>query len=171
MNSHEAKLVMKSTFRMFFVLYVLLLVTFTLFDNMFGRNVENFFIWGSLPPNYDITQSLNLVPFRTINLYIRNIQNNVITLGDFIVNILGNICAFMPFSLFLPLLFPKINKWWKFLIAVSGIVCFIEAMQFVFQKGSCDIDDFILNVTGAMVLYAILKIKRIRQIIEKATLQ
>lgn len=40
-------------------------------------------------------------------------------------------------------------------------------MQFLTLSGSCDIDDLILNLSGSLVLYLILKIKPINKVIRK----
>ncbi|MEG2634341.1 MAG: VanZ family protein [Oscillospiraceae bacterium] len=170
-DAHSAKLIMKSTFRTFFVLYILLLITFTLFDDVFGRATGDFIIWGNIPNWSEIKESINIIPFRTVRLYIRNIKNDIITVMDFAINIVGNICAFMPLSLFLPLLFPKLKSRGKFILTVSVVVLSIELMQLVSQRGSCDIDDLILNVSGAMLMYEILRTKPLQQLIHSITLQ
>ena len=38
-------------------------------------------------------------------------------------------------------------------------------MQFITMSGCCDIDDVILNVMGALVMFGILRIKSINQLI------
>ena len=47
------------------------------------------------------------------------------------------------------------------------IVVLIEILQFVTMSGSCDIDDLILNVLGASIVYFIVKIKFIYKLIHK----
>ena len=42
-------------------------------------------------------------------------------------------------------------------------------MQLLFLTGASDIDDVILNVAGAMCLYAVLRIKKISRAISKFT--
>ena len=59
---------MKINLYIFFILYLILLITLTLFDSLWGRNsidVKNF-------KDY-IKQSVNLVPFKTIIIYIKEI--------------------------------------------------------------------------------------------------
>ena len=46
------------------------------------------------------------------------------------------------------------------------IVLAIELLQFITLSGSCDIDDIILNVSGALIMYAILKIKDVNNLIK-----
>ena len=53
----------------------------------------------------------------------------------------------------------------KFFITMIIVVLLIEGLQFVTLSGSCDIDDLILNVFGALILYLILSIKSIKHFI------
>ncbi len=168
-DGERAAFVMRSTFRAFFLLYLLLLLTFTLFDDAFGRNGGAFELWGM--PNWaEIRESVNLVPFKTIRLYIFNIRNDRIMWRDFIVNIVGNICAFMPMAFFLPLLFDRCKKRLPFYLTVTLSVVAIEVIQLLTRRGSCDVDDLILNVLGAAILYEILRVKPMRRLIRRFTM-
>ena len=56
---------MKINLWIFFVLYLVLLITFTLFDPMWGRNGFNSFNWTQEGLNIYLDNSLNLIPFKT----------------------------------------------------------------------------------------------------------
>ena len=71
----------------------------------------------------------------------------------------------MPFALFIPALFKKINNTKKFLITILCITLGIELIQFITFSGRCDIDDVILNTFGAFIMYKILNIKDIKNLI------
>lgn len=162
---------MKNTFMIFFVLYLLLIVTFTLFDNNFGRSGVNILSWNSEKFNVYIKNSLNIIPFKTITDFIIKFINSDISLNTFLINIVGNIVALMPFGFFLPLLFgKKINNVKKFLIFMTIFTFGIEFLQFIFFTGSCDIDDIILNVFGAIIIYLIMKLEKVKNIVSKITL-
>ena len=45
----------------------------------------------------------------------------------------------------------------------------VELLQFLFLTGSSDIDDVILNVSGAMCFYAVIKIKQVSAAVSKFT--
>ena len=107
--------------------------------------------------------SFNIVPFKTIKLFTNGYINGYVNLKNFSINIIGNLCAFMPFGMFLPLMFKNINKYYKFFIVMCFIVLCIEILQFITMSGSCDIDDLILNVFGASIIYFICKIKYINK--------
>lgn len=62
--------------------------------------------------------------------------------------LLGNIIMFMPIGFFPALLWRK-PRWWKSLLAGFGSSVTIEFIQFFIGR-STDIDDVILNTTGAL---------------------
>ena len=84
-------------------------------------------------------------------------------------NLLGNFLVFMPFAFFVPALIKVINSAWRFLAFICAVVLVIELLQIVFLTGSADIDDFILNVTGAMAAYGIMQITAVQKVINKLT--
>jgi glycopeptide antibiotics resistance protein len=55
----------------------------------------------------------------------------------------------------------------KFLLFISLTVIVVEVLQIVFLTGSADIDDFILNVGGAMAAYGVLNIQKVKYGINK----
>ena len=146
---------MKRNLWIYFFLYLILVITLTLFDTSWGRsgiklkNIDNI---------KNIKQYINLKPFKTITGYIKCLDS-VYTSKQVILNLFGNILAFMPMSIFMPLLFKKQNKWYIFLFTMLFMVTSIELLQFVTGSGRCDIDDLILNVGGAFLFYILIKIK------------
>lgn len=152
-----------------FVFYLIILIDFTLIDEGMGRNIFNVFSWNEDAFRNYIDTSTNLVPFYTVKLFINGYKNGQLALSVMLENIFGNFVAFMPFSFFLPCIFKRFNKWYKVLIAVTLSVIAVELLQFLFLTGSSDIDDVILNVTGAMFLYAVLRIKKVSRVILKFT--
>lgn len=155
---------MKINLWIFFILYVLLFITLTLFSGFYGRNGFTLVKWNKELFNNYIHNSLNLIPFKTIMEYI--MPPNILLSRIVIVNVLGNIFACMPFGFFLPLLFKKQNDFIVFTITMIVIVLIIELLQFATLSGSCDIDDFILNVLGAVIMYLILRVKKIKNVVQ-----
>lgn len=158
-------------FWLFFILYLQLLLTLTEFDQMFGRNISSIFHPNSYITRLYLQNNVNLVPFKTIFEFISALFTHELPVRVISVNLLGNICAFMPFAFFLPLFFKSMNVWKKFIICMVLIVITIEILQLVFMTGSCDIDDLILNVSGAWIMYGILKISKIQKFIKALTMQ
>ena len=72
-----------------------------------------------------------------------------------IQNIVGNLLAFMPLSFYLPYFFHKMLDIKRFIITVSGLIITVELLQFILKVGSLDIDDFILNIIGALIGFII----------------
>ena len=72
--------------------------------------------------------------------------------------LLGNIAMFVPIGFF-PALLWRGWRWWKVLLLGLLTSCAIECIQFFFGR-STDIDDVILNTTGAVLgfgLYALFR--------------
>lgn len=162
---------MKGTFLLFFAVYLSLILTLTLFDPAFGRDRGFTFVFSdSERLNSYLQTSFRILPFGTISEYVGALFTHRIRLSIVLTNLLGNVVAFMPLALFLPLFFRKCRRFLFFLLAVSLFVLCIELLQFVFVVGSCDIDDLILNVSGACLAYAVLRLKPVKKVITKLCL-
>jgi glycopeptide antibiotics resistance protein len=105
-------------------------------------------------PNW--RDSMNIVPFRTIELYARSSL-----VGIARVNLLGNLALLAPMGFLAPMLWRRLDTWFRMIgLAVAGAVS-IELLQFarryVFGMvgRSVDIDDVILNTAGALAVYAV----------------
>ena len=146
-----------------FLLYVLLFFTLTLFNR--GEFIS--FNWDEEEYLNYINTSFNIIPFKTIRAYFKAFFKGNISTNLFLYNIFGNFFALMPFALGLPMIFEKQNKFFIFLGTISVLVLGIELLQFISFAGSCDIDDFILNVFGACIMYGVLHIKRVKKIVNK----
>ena len=144
---------MKINLRIFLALYLLLFATLTLFDPLWGRN-GGFVIWNKELFEMYVQNSLNLVPFKTVLQYFYRG-----TVSQFIVNIVGNLVCLMPLGILLPLNFEKQRKTGIFLMTCVLTVSAVEILQFVTLSGSCDVDDLILNVGGAFLIYLFTKNK------------
>lgn len=150
-----------------FCLYIVFLLSLTLFDTYFNRNGINIFSLDKDMVKEYMNSSFNIIPLKTIKLYFNGYNGGYLSKSLFLYNIIGNLCALMPLSFFLPLLFKKQNNILIFILTIILIVIGIESMQFLTLSGSCDIDDLILNLSGSLVLYLIFKIKPINKVIRK----
>lgn len=93
--------------------------------------------------------SYNFTPFSTISAYLSNDSYWLVSF----YNLSANIVLFIPFGLFL--LYrqgKKMTVIHRFLIPFFSISS-IEISQYVFKRGSLDIDDLILNLTGVYLGY------------------
>ena len=167
---NKGKKILKVNLIIYFIIYTVTIITLTLFDEIFGRQGLVIPKWNKELLDMYMRNSFNIVPFDTIRLFINGYINGFVSTRDFAINILGNLCALMPCGIFIPMMFKRINKYYKFLILMIMLVISIELLQFITLSGSCDIDDLILNVLGASAVYYIYKIKFIKKIINRVFL-
>lgn len=168
-HSAEPQKIMRTTFWFFFGLYLMLLVTLVCFDSYFGRvGFDLLSKWNSQALATYFKESFNITPFKTIlNFVLAPFNGSNISARAIITNIFGNLAAFSPFAFFLPLLFKRLKKFSNFLMAMIAIVTVVELLQFALLTGCCDIDDLILNVGGAAILFGILKIKKVKALVDR----
>jgi glycopeptide antibiotics resistance protein len=100
-------------------------------------------------------RSNNFVPFKTINFYLFLADIN---LDIRIENLAGNIIGFMPFGFILPLLAKKFQKLGTVILHTFCLSLTFELLQLVFEFGSFDVDDLILNTLGGVLGYLPIKL-------------
>ena len=89
----------------------------------------------------------NLMPFRTIRNYADQMHD--FSFHDFAFeNLAGNILLFVPYGVFCPYFWQKQRKFSVFFLTALILIFCIEVTQVLTFLGSCDIDDFILNLIG-----------------------
>ena len=67
----------------------------------------------------------------------------------FLINIVGNMVAFMPFGFFLPIISRRSRKWYNTVSFGLIFSLILETLQLIFKVGSFDVDDMLLNTVGA----------------------
>lgn len=72
-----------------------------------------------------------------------------------IKNLFGNLLMFLPMGLYLPGFFKHLRALGAFCIWLIALIFVIEATELLLRRGSFDIDDFILNMAGALMGFAI----------------
>jgi glycopeptide antibiotics resistance protein len=117
--------------------------------------------------NTYIKMSTNFVPFKTIKGYIMAYINNSMNKSIIIENILGNIFLFAPAGILLPCIFKRVRKLRSFTITLLLVLLCIEMGQVITGTGSGDIDDVILNLTGAVLVFGIWKLSLVQKILRK----
>lgn len=157
-----------------FIMYLSFLITLTLFDPAFGRSggtgLANITDISPEEVRAYASTHKNLVPFDTVRRFFAIADRDTIGRRAFIINIIGNAVAFMPFAFFYPVLFKKQRKFRYFIITVILTVAFIETAQIILMTGSFDTDDIILNCGGAAVLFWLLRFPPIRRALSKLTM-
>lgn len=127
-----------------FILYLCLLAYLMFFSESFGRT------------DTSRGYQYNLIPLREISRYFRHFH----TIGPllFLINIGGNVAAFLPFGFFLPIISRRSRKWYNTCMLGFGFSLMLETLQLIFMVGSFDVDDMILNTLGAVLGYVIYRV-------------
>lgn len=122
---------------LFFILYILLLFYLLFFSESYGRTIEE--------RNY----RYNLELFKEIKRF----WNYRESLGwkTVILNLVGNIVAFVPFGFFLPMFFKFGRNFLGCVFASSFFSFFVESVQLATKVGAFDVDDIFLNTLGGLI--------------------
>ena len=168
-NNHKANKLMSRYLFVLFILYFILLVDFTLLDNNYGRNILSVFDPDRSSFRRYLKECTNFVPFATIKLFIKGYINNNLSLGDTVVNLFGNFTFFMPVPFFVCVFKKGKINFLKMLVFLFLCITVVEFLQVVFMTGSCDIDDLILNLSGAALFYFIICRRSVSDMLSKLT--
>ncbi len=139
--------IFKQNIKLYLILYIVLLISLTIFINRPDFALFDAKYIGTY------ASEINLIPFKTIIYFLVGNVN----LGTKIYNLVGNFVALMPLSFLLVLLNKKYETYKEQLKVLFITVLLIEFFQFILSAGRLDIDDFILNVGGALLFFTILK--------------
>ena len=136
--------------RICFVIYMIILVYFLLLSDGFGRSE------GYSEYRY------NLVPFQEIIRFIK--YRAYIDFSSVVINLLGNVVAFMPFGALIRWVVNRKMRWYQAVAYTFLFSLCVELLQLVAMVGVFDVDDLILNTLGGLfgffVYYLLLLINR-----------
>lgn len=165
-NIEEKTNIIRKHLIIILIIYVILLGSLLFIDKGYRREKWQYRVAFLSQEHFKLHS--NFIPFKTIGNYINGALKDTVGIKTVIINILGNIIAFAPFGIFIPLIWNKYYlKFKNFVILMCGIIGIVEIIQFVTMIGACDIDDLILNLFGACTLYGLLRISKIRKIVDK----
>lgn len=150
--------IVRVTIWLLFCLYLLVLL-FLLFGNGFSGRTN----WAFRDLAARWKQGVNWRPFTTIWSYLNWAEWDMGALSQAAVNIGGNLAAFAPCGVFLPLLFRRLRRFWAFFLAMTAAIVLVELIQLATGTGVCDIDDLILNLAGAAAVYGLAHIPPVRR--------
>jgi glycopeptide antibiotics resistance protein len=136
--------------RICFMVYMAFLVYFLLLSDGFGR------IAGYSGYRY------NLTPFQEIMRFVR--YRSYIDFSSVLINLLGNVVAFMPFGALIRWVINRRTRWYQAVIYTFLFSLCVELLQLVAKVGVFDVDDLILNTLGGLlgfwVYYVLLLVNR-----------
>ena len=133
-----------------FIIYLINL-TYQLFLNPALRHVKAF-------------SSVNISPLKTILLYYTAYERHTLPIKNIILNMIGNVMLFMPFGYFVYVLFKPMRSFQPYFFFFLFMIIGVEVVQYIWKVGSADIDDIILNMSGVLILYIVLKIPFIKKL-------
>ena len=127
-----------------FAVYLAVLCYFLFFADIMGRTYS------------DRVYHYNLMPFKEIGRF----WTYRYTLGFWAVmlNLLGNVVAFIPFGMFLPRLFPACRRCILTVVLAFEFSLCVEILQLIWKVGSFDVDDILLNTLGGVFGFLIYRI-------------
>ena len=74
---------------------------------------------------------------------------------DIIWNTVGNMAMLIPSGIVLPVVYRKLDSFWKVVAAGALISLCVEILQLPFPSRASDVDDLILNTLGVAVGYGV----------------
>lgn len=122
------------------IIYLILLTYFLFFAEAMGRT-----------PGTREDYAYNLVLFKEIRRFI--VYREVLGYRAVMLNIVGNVVAFMPFGFIVPEVWNELNHWYTITFLGFLFSLCIELTQLVSRVGSFDVDDLLLNTIGALLGY------------------
>lgn len=129
-----------------FFLYFVVLFYFLFFSEEMGRTYS------------EREYHYNLIPFLEIKRFIQYYE--VLGMQAVLLNLAGNVVAFMPFGFFLPVFATRCRTIWNTLLYSFELSVLVELIQLITKVGSFDVDDIILNTLGGILGYIVYKIVR-----------
>ena len=150
--------------KILFIIYLLLLITILFLKNEYRmRGFEDINTFSN-----EHFETINIIPFATIIGYISGLLFENININTVIINLATNLLLFAPMGFFIPILFDKkVKNIKQFGMVIVLITILVEILQFITYSGSTDIDDIILNTTGAIIIYMLMKTKFVKNLLNK----
>ncbi len=136
--------------RIMFGVYIICLAYFLFFAESAGRTFEG------------RTYHYNLELFKEIRRFI--VHRHTLGTKAVLLNLVGNIVAFVPFGFFLPILYPRCRNFLYTVFFSFEVSLAVETIQLVSKVGSFDVDDMLLNtIGGAMGCLTFYWMNRVRR--------
>ncbi len=128
-----------------FFVYVFMVLTLTGYFILF-RELSAHGWWQNMQVRIRREDHVNLTAFKIFKIYEPSDRQ-----------IVGNLIMLFPLGIYLPLLNKRLNNFFLFLLVSLVVACSIELFQLATKFRSADVDDVILNATGAVVGFIVFK--------------
>ena len=134
----KKRILIRGAVVLLFLSYLAILVYLVFFSERYGR----------IPGNEDGVH-YNLKPFAEIRRFLT--YREALGIRYVIVNLAGNVLAFIPLGFFPPLLYHVMRKMRRVLLLGFLVSLMVETTQLSAGVGSFDVDDIILNTCGTVI--------------------
>ena len=132
-----------------FLIYVFMVLTLTGYFLLF-KEVAAHGWWHKVVHRMHTKERVNLEPFLMFKQFRLSSKQ-----------VVGNAVMLLPLGIFIPLLFPRLSAFFYVFIICLLVSVMIELMQLITSYRSTDIDDVILNTSGAVAGYIIFILARV----------
>lgn len=133
----KTRIVLKIIMKFAFFVYIFFLFYMLFWSNIFNRE-----------QGYDFYR-YNLSPFNEILRFLKG--RNVLDLDVIMVNVFGNILAFIPLGAAMNWMVKIRLRWFHVLLYIFFVSLVVESLQLLFKVGVFDVDDLILNTFGGLI--------------------
>lgn len=130
-----------------FIVYLAMLCYFLFFAESLDRNFA------------DRSYHYNLIFFKEIKRFWQ--YRKALDPWAVMLNLVGNVVAFIPFGMFLPVLFSRCRNFFLTLLFSLEFSLCVEIIQLVFKVGILDVDDIVLNTVGGCIGYILFLLVRL----------
>lgn len=127
-----------------FGVYIILLTYFLFFAESTGRTYEG------------RSYHYNLILLKEIKRFW--IHRESLGTMAVILNLFGNVAAFVPFGMILPVIHHRFRSFLYMILMTFEFSLVIEVIQLVSKVGSFDVDDLLLNTIGGMLGYLLFEV-------------
>jgi glycopeptide antibiotics resistance protein len=129
-----------------FYVYIFMVLTLTGYFILF-REVSANGWWENMMTRIERRDHVNLEPFTIFKIY--NLSNT---------QIVGNFIMLMPLGFYFPMLYKKLSHFFIVLFVCFFVSFTIELLQLVTSYRSADVDDVLLNTSGAFAGFIVYKL-------------
>lgn len=137
----------KMVSRICFGIYIIILLYLLLLSDDFSR-IEGYSIY-----------RYNVKPFQEILRFLNGRDN--LRLSSIIINLLGNVVAFIPFGALIRWVINRKVYWFQVVLYTFLFSLFVEFLQLILKVGVFDVDDLLLNTLGGLFGFWIYYILRL----------
>jgi glycopeptide antibiotics resistance protein len=127
-----------------FIFYLAVLMYFLFFAEAMGRSFDT------------ETYHYNLYPLKEIRRFLT--YRETLGMDVVLLNLVGNIVAFMPFGMIPPIIHRKFRHSYVMILLSMDFSLTVEVVQLISKAGSFDVDDILLNTIGGAIGYLIFAI-------------